>query len=256
MSWVGEGAEGAEGADRRQCTPDLSVLTASTMKRVNTTSGSAQAVTAASRATRKRTLPAALRRPRRHPLHGRRVRRRFRRSGRVRRAARSRAANGASGTTPAGPPLGPQLGRLDLARVLGQGTLSSWARLPPDGRVEAGRVSSRLARACLTPSCHRPVSVFAGGPLVLVDVLDQRVPHEVGHRLAPPRRDALRRIPQLVVDSDGVLGGRSRVPPHALGHVLTVDLDQDCCFARELPRWSISRATLTSPSTTRPRVVL
>jgi hypothetical protein len=106
------------------------------------------------------------------------------------------------------------------------------------------------------------VSVFGAGSVVLVEVLDQRAPHDVGHRLAPPRRDALRRIPQLVVDSDGVLGGRSRVPPHALGHVLTVDtacaLPQrgdratdawitdariaDCCFARELPRWSISRA--------------
>jgi hypothetical protein len=38
--------------------------------------------------------------------------------------------------------------------------------------------------------------------LVLVDVLDQSVPHDVGHRLAPLGRDALRRIPQLVVDLD------------------------------------------------------
>ena len=55
---------------------------------------------------------------------------------------------------------------------------------------------------------------------MLVDVLDQRVPHDVGHRLAPPGRDALRCIPQLVVDSDGMLRGRSRVRPR--GHVLTV----------------------------------
>jgi hypothetical protein len=35
----------------------------------------------------------------------------------------------------------------------------------------------QVRQACPTRSCHRPVSVSAGGPVVLVDVLDQRVPH-------------------------------------------------------------------------------
>jgi len=224
MSWVGEGAEGAEGADRpAPVHPEFEradrVDEETGEHHVRISAGGDGSVTSdprtyagcaetASPASSTQSANSATISPIRAGLAG----------GPVPRCEwrewhhPSRAAPGAAaGPARSGP--GARPGHSQL----------SGASASPDGRVEAGRVSSRLASTCLTPSCHRPVSVFAGEPLVLVDVLDQRVPHEVGHRLAPPRRDALRRIPQLVVDSDGVLGGRSRVPPHALGHVLTVD---------------------------------